>query len=79
MYGLVVQVDFCQVVQVVAQLGLDDIVCQHRVEHRRSQFHAIARQDVQVELQVLPDLQYFFVFEEGTENFKHFAHRFGFT
>ena len=79
MYGLVVQIYFGEVVQVVAQLGLDDVVRQHRVEHGRSQFHAIARQDVEIEFQVLPDLQDFFVFEEGAEDFQGFAHPIGFT
>ena len=79
MYGLVVQIYFGEVVQVVAQLGLDDVVRQHRVEHRRSQFHPIARQDVEIEFQVLPDLHDFFVFEEGAEDFQDFAHLIGFT
>ena len=70
--GLVVQVDFGQVVHVVAQLGLQHVVGQHRVEHRAGQTDAVSGQHVEVVLDVLADFQNFGVLVGWFKNLKNF-------
>ena len=65
--GAVVQVDFGQVVHVVAQLGLEDVVGQHGVEQRTPDLHAVVLQHNHVVLDVLPHLQGLRVFVEWTQ------------
>ena len=65
--GAVVQVDFGQVVHVVPQLGLQDVVGQHRVEQGACHACAVVLQDDDVILDVLSHLQALFIFVEGAE------------
>ena len=55
----------------MAQLGLDEIVGKHGVEHGTSQLDAVARQYLEVVFDVLSDFQNLLVFVERTENVDH--------
>lgn len=72
MDGLVVQVDFRQIVHVVSQFGLKHVVGKHGVESLPSP-DAVILEDNHIVLDILSHLHGFLVFEEGTElvyNFK---------
>ena len=73
--GAIVQIDFRQVVHIVAKFGLEDIVRHHRVEHRPFHGDVVAGEDEDVVLDVLSHLQGLFVFEDFLE-FVHDFRRF---
>ena len=64
--GIILQIDLCQVVHAVAQLGLQQVVRHHGVEHRAAEFHTIALHDEVVVLDVLPYLQRVLILKHGT-------------
>ena len=59
MDGLILQIDFCQVIHVVTQLWGNNIMCDHRVEHLPSKLDAIVRQHHHVVLDILSHLDDF--------------------
>ena len=59
MDGLIVEIDFSHVVHVVMQLGLDEVVGNHRVEHRTCETDVVVAQHLEVVLQVLSNLDDF--------------------
>ena len=71
--GLVMQVDFGQVVHVVSQFRLQDIMGQHGVEQRAAHFGSIVHQDNHVILDVLSHLHRLLVFIDGAKLFHQAA------
>lgn len=67
MDGLVVQVDFRQIVHVVSQFGLKHVVGKHGVEKFAFHLDAVILEDNHIVLDILSHLHGFLVFEEGTE------------
>ena len=72
MDGLVTQKRLGHIVHVVVELGLDEIVGEHGVEHATAQFHTIAAQHFVVVLDVLANLQNVGVFVEWLEDIDNF-------
>ena len=72
MDGAVLEQRLGHVVHVVSQLGLDEVVGDHRVPHRPGQHHAIVAKHLQVILDVLSDLQNRRVFVERFEDVHDF-------
>ena len=56
-----------QLVQPVAHIGVEQVVCDHRVEVFASRLDAVGEEDMEVVLEVLPDLQRGRALEDGAE------------
>ena len=56
-----------QLVQPVAHIGVEQVVCDHRVEVLASRLDAVGEEDMEVVLEVLPDLQRGRALEDGAE------------
>ena len=69
------EVGFGEVSHVVAQLGLYQVVGNHRVEELAAELYAVGLKYLQVELDVLPRFADGFILEKGTKN----RHNFGLT
>ena len=57
MNGLVVEINFGQIVHSVTKFRLEDIVCYHCVEKRAFHFHSIILEDDHIIFDILPDFQ----------------------
>ena len=69
------EVGFGEVSHVVAQLGLYQVVGNHRVEELAAELYAVGLKYLQVELDVLPRFADGFILEKGAKN----RHNFGLT
>jgi len=57
MYGLIMQIDFGQIIHVMTEFGLEDIMCYHGIEEFTSDFNPIVLQNEHVVLYILTDLK----------------------
>ena len=69
--GLVVQINLRHVIHVVAQLRLEQIMGNHRVEHLTFEFYSIVGEHLKVVLHVLPDFENMLAFVHRSENFEY--------